>query len=141
MAKKTPPPLDPQTCPSVSNEIWVYAETPEPQKWLPVDHDLFGKWCVMRPAATIDDAWARVVALVQAGHVVTAKASGYHQAQRHGGSHLICVYTPDWRDRDAVFRVRELLRDAGFTEELGYKRDADTRAGVYATADEWTYRA
>lgn len=127
--------------PSASIDTWVYAYTPDPQKWRPLDYDRFGKWCVTRSSEGIVAAWLKVVALVDAGHVVHAKASGYHQTRRFGGSHLICVYTTNWEDRTDVFRVRELLRAVGFIEELGYKRDAGTTAGVYATPDEWWYRA
>lgn len=36
--------------------------------------------------------------------------------------------------------VRDVLRAAGFTEELGYKRDIDTIQRIYGT-DEWYVRA
>ena len=79
--------------------------------------------------------------MVDGGEIVHAKVSGKVQASHFDNVFLICVYTCDWRDKADVMRVRKLLRDAGFVEELGYKRDADTRAGVYGTADEWWYRA
>ncbi|WP_222102766.1 putative phosphothreonine lyase domain-containing protein [Robbsia andropogonis] len=55
-------------------------------------------------------------------------------------THLICVYTSDWNDWDDVMRACDVLRKIGFTEELGYKRDEDTRAGKYGGADEWYLR-
>jgi hypothetical protein len=33
--------------------------------------------------------------------------------------------------------AREVLRDIGFFEQLGYKRDIETINGVYGTPDEW----
>jgi hypothetical protein len=71
-----------------------------------------GKWCIVRPAATL-----------------------------HGGTHAICVYRPRSNDRADVMRVREVLREMGFTEELGYKTDHATIMGVYGTPNEWLYRA
>ena len=47
------------------------------------------------------------------------------------GKGLICVYTSDWRDQEDVMRVREALRQLGFTNKLYYKTDDDTYAGVY----------
>lgn len=41
---------------------------------------------------------------------------------------------------DALMTVREVLRAAGFTEELGYKRDVDTNGRIYGP-DKWYVRA
>lgn len=121
--------------------IWLYADHPDPNSLGELNGEHVGKWCITRDASEIDDAWQRVQALVRAGQVVHAKASGRCQAMHFGGTHLICVYTKNWQDDADVMRVRELLRQAGFVEELGYKRDADTRAGVYGGAAKWYYRA
>jgi hypothetical protein len=51
------------------------------------------------------------------------------------------VYNNDWRDEAAITAVRDVLRDLGFVEELGYKRDIDPVRGVYGTLDEWYRRA
>lgn len=61
-----------------------------------------------------------------------AGGEGEHASSAGGGGygrHVICIYTRDWQDVAEVQRVREVLRAAGFNERLGYKRDADTRAG------------
>lgn len=121
--------------------IWLYAEAPNVAAFGELGYDYFGKWCITRPEKQINAAWLKVRDLVTSGHVLHAKVSGWPQAARFGGSFLICVYTPDWRDEDDLTRVRTLLRKAGFKEELGYKRDCDTAAGIYGTPDEWYRRA
>jgi len=45
---------------------------------------------------------------------------------------VIYVYTRDWRDEADVMRVREKLRELGFTERIGYKRNIETYRGEYS---------
>ena len=44
-------------------------------------------------------------------------------------SHVICVYCPDYRDRDDVMRVRERLRSMGFERKIPFKLDEMTIRG------------
>lgn len=93
--------------------------------------EISGKWCIFRTPDEVDAAWTRIAALVSAGTLVAAKVStrlcvtagGYTQ-------HVICVYTRNWRKKAQVNQVRRVLREAGFGERLGYKRDCDTDAGI-----------
>ncbi|WP_157645510.1 putative phosphothreonine lyase domain-containg protein [Burkholderia ubonensis] len=86
-----------------------------------------GKWCLCFTAEEVDEAWARIDALVAAGKVRAAIASTLWGSQQRGFDTLvICVFTEDWEDRDEVRRVRQLLLDEGFTTSMGYKRDIDT---------------
>ena len=45
---------------------------------------------------------------------------------------VIYVYTKDWADEPDVMRVREKLRELGFVDRIGYKRNIETFAGEYA---------
>ncbi|MDD1716066.1 MAG: DUF1917 domain-containing protein, partial [Methanolinea sp.] len=45
---------------------------------------------------------------------------------------VIYVYTRDWRDEADVMRVRERLREIGFSDRLGYKRNIETFKGEYS---------
>ncbi len=45
---------------------------------------------------------------------------------------VIYVYTRDWADEADVMRVRERLRDLGFVDRLGYKRNIETYRGEYS---------
>ena len=54
-------------------------------------------------------------------------------------THVICVYTRDWRDVKAVQAVREVLRNAGFVDRIGYKRDIDTMRPELNAGPEFIY--
>ena len=89
----------------------------------------------------IDEARLTVRRAVEAGRLPLAKVSTRLTAPRHADTHVICVYSRDWRDHAAITAAREVLRELRFTEELGYKRDIETGRGVYGTAAEWYRRA
>ncbi|MDM0048811.1 putative phosphothreonine lyase domain-containg protein [Variovorax sp. J22R115] len=99
--------------------------------------DQSGKWLVYRPPETIDKAWIQVLALVSTNGLSCAKVSTRQGILVGYAEHVICVYTRSWRARKEVMRVREVLRNAGFTERLRYKRDVDTMHG----RDRFTYEA
>jgi hypothetical protein len=44
----------------------------------------------------------------------------------NGKDHVICVYTYDHNDESDVRRVRQALRDLGFTAKIPYKTDEAT---------------
>lgn len=89
--------------------------------------EVSGKWCIVRSPDHIDDAWRAVEKLVRPGGLPCAKVStlGARKITGHE-THVICAYTRDWNDLDDVHAARGLLRSAGFTEPLHYKRDIDT---------------
>ena len=72
-----------------------------------------------------------MVALVASDALLAAKVST-RAAVAAGGyaRHVICVYTRDWSNEADVQQARHVLRSAGFSECLGYKRDSDTIAGI-----------
>jgi len=100
-----------------------------------------GKWCVIRPAETVDALWAKVREAVLAGRFPAALVSSATQAATYGGSYVICLFTPDWFNVEDVTAAREFLRELGVVEEIGYKRDIETVFGVYGVPEEWKYRA
>lgn len=100
---------------------------------------LTGKWNVFLKPAEIDDVWDCVTALVKENEIYAVKVSTkYGREQENRDNHVIVVYTPNYFDKDDVFRVRELLRDkCGIEETLYYKPDIYTRKDIYAdTAHE-----
>lgn len=124
----------------VWHESWLYAFAPKSETKR-FDHGDTGKWCIFAPTGDeVDRAWARVRAAVDDGRLTLAKVGTAAGASMHGGTHVICVYCPDSADRLEVVRVREVLREIGFGEELGYKTDEATLAGIYSGPDEWLYR-
>jgi len=99
-----------------------------------------GKWCIYVSTDQIDASWNIIRNCVDEDRFLCAKVStAFHSIPYD--SHLICVYTEDWNDREDVMRVREVLRVLGFADELRYKRDVDTRSRKYGGADEWYFKA
>lgn len=103
--------------------------------------DLTGKWCIFASPAKVDRAWTRIKRAVEQGRLRHAKvATALARSGRGYSQHVICVYTADWRDTADLLAARAVLAELGFVEELGYKRDLETQARVYGTADEWFLR-
>jgi hypothetical protein len=125
---------------TTTDRAWIYAVSPA-RKLAEWEDGSAGKWCVFRHKDVVDDAWTTVHRAVAAGRLPLAKVSTRLTAPLHDNTHVICVYTRDWRDDAAITAARDVLRDVGFKEELGYKRDIETVRGVYGTSDEWYRRA
>ena len=89
-----------------------------------------GKWLIYRNAADIDETWKKIATALFNNELGTsAKARTAMQKQR---SHVICVYTHNYLDLDDVKRVREKLKEMGFTEALCYKPDLYTYLNIYS---------
>jgi hypothetical protein len=101
--------------------------------------DMTGKWCIYVPPADVDAAWEKIKDALEQNQLLCAKVS---TALRSMGrdTHVICVYTTNWTDMQELMRVRDVLRTLGFLEEIGYKRDVDTRSKLYGPG-EWYLRA
>lgn len=100
---------------------------------------LGGKWNIFLKPVEIDDVWDCVTELAKENKIYSAKVSTkYGREQENQDNHVIVVYTPNYFDKDDVFRVRELLRDECEIEEtLYYKPNIYTREDIYAdTAQE-----
>ena len=125
---------------TITNRAWIYAASPAERlaKW---EEGSAGKRCVFRHNDAIDEAWLTIRRAVEAGRLPLAKVSTGLTSPRHADTHVICVYSRDWRNDARITAAREVLHELGLTEELGYKRDIETSRGVYGTADEWYRRA
>jgi hypothetical protein len=100
--------------------------------------EMSGKWLIYREPDAIDSTWIQVLSMiVSSGKLLYAKVSTRQGIVLGHSNHVICVYTRNWRARTEVMRVRDVLRSAGFTERLRYKRDLDTARGV----ERFTYEA
>jgi hypothetical protein len=93
-----------------------------------------GKWLIFQEPDRIDSAWKKIrdstvsCELGISAKVSTAKPNPESRDNRK----VIYVYTKDWADEADVMRVREKLRDLGFVDRIGYKRNIETFAGEYA---------
>ncbi len=113
------------------DRYWIDVEKPNAQ-W----SDNPGKWLLFIPTTRIDASW-RIIrsetilgTLGVAAKVATAMKSPLSANQR---VKLICVYTFNAADLNDVRRVRQRLRELGFTKKLPYKTDAATQAGIYTS--------
>jgi len=105
------------------------------------EEKLIGKWQVTGSPERIEELWPSLVADAEEGVIWAVKAMttyGYQNLPMYD-EYLLTVYTPNYFDRDDVFRVREHLRERhDVTHELYYKPDMYTTKGIVAdTADEF----
>jgi hypothetical protein len=100
-----------------------------------IEDENAGKWLIFQDPDAVDAAWKKVrdatVAheLGTSAKVSTAKPNPDSRDNRK----VIYVYTKDWAEEADVMRVREKLRELGFVDRIGYKRNIETFAGEYAS--------
>lgn len=98
---------------------------------------LGGKWLLFVQLPALDAEWQTIRQATEEGKlggiskVATARPS---PLTTNAGTKVICVYTYDWTDEADVRRVRESLRQLGFTKKIPYKADQETREGQYAAS-------
>jgi hypothetical protein len=99
-----------------------------------VDDEKVGKWLIFLEEDQVDEGWRRVRDDTCAGllgistKVSTVKPNPESRDRRK----VIYIYTKDWADEADVMRVRERLREQGFTDRIGYKRNIETFRGEYS---------
>ena len=99
-----------------------------------IEDENAGKWLIFQEPDLVDAAWTKIrnaTVALQLGisaKVSTAKPNPDSRDSRK----VIYVYTKDWADEADVMRVREKLRELGFVDRIGYKRNIETFAGEYA---------
>jgi hypothetical protein len=120
----------------VRDEYWVHAVNSFGHKdWT----DRSGKWLLFIPSQKIDEIWVLISGETVAGRLgIASKAATAKRnpLARNSWMKVICIYTYDSVDVEDVMRVRQRLREIGFTKKLSYKTDGATRQGVYATGSE-----
>jgi len=87
----------------------------------------FGKWLLFVNKNKIDDTWKKIrEETVEERLGVGSKVSTKKGWVNHGmpENYVICVYTPE--DKKEVDRVRDRLRQLGFTGQIGYKTNEAT---------------
>jgi hypothetical protein len=99
-----------------------------------IEDELAGKWLIFLPPEEVDAAWAKVRDATCRNELgISAKVStAKPNPDSRDNTKVIYVYTPDWRNEADVMRVRERLRELGFTDRLGYKRNIETFRGEYS---------
>jgi len=91
-------------------------------------HILSGKWMLFPNKQQVDELWAKVARAVSQGLLgPVAKVAPSNPAY---ANQVICVYTPDITNAADVTRIRQVLRDIGFTEEIQYKAGTPLASSV-----------
>jgi hypothetical protein len=118
---------------TTTNDYWLWTEDPAR---VPGDPDTSGKWQVYVQREYVDEAWATIASMVEAGRlgpaakVSTAKENP--NSSSGPGLHVIIVYAANWRDLDDLHHILRSLRDAGLAQGwVHFKRDLETRSGAY----------
>jgi hypothetical protein len=112
---------------------WIIQDAPDTRPDA-MEDELAGKWLIFLPPEQVDEAWQLVRNATVARDlsisvkVSTAKAN----PDSRDNMKVIYVYTPDWQDEPDVMRVRAKLKDLGFADRIGYKRNIETFRGEYS---------
>ncbi|MDD1695866.1 MAG: DUF1917 domain-containing protein [Methanoregula sp.] len=99
-----------------------------------IEDENAGKWLIFQEPGLADAAWKKVRdATVNLDLGISAKVStSKPNPESRDNRKVIYVYSKDWADEADVMRVREKLRELGFVDRIGYKRNIETFAGEYA---------
>lgn len=102
-----------------------------------------GKWLIFVDVYEIDAVWLKVKKALKEGLLGPyAKVSTMRKSKNAHSPDIkvICVFTENYRDIEDVMRIRNQLREMGFTQELKYKTDAATLKDNYGP-DSYLYTA
>ena len=92
-----------------------------------------GKWMFFTATgAKIDFLWQKIATSVINGNSPvfhSAKVSTFHEDG--DGRHVVCIYNPDFRNRQQVLQLEHAIRNTGIKCMLTYKPDVYTYLGVY----------
>ena len=84
--------------PSITtNRAWIYVAS-DTEHFAELEDGSTGKWCVFRHNDAIDEAWLAIRGAIEAGRLALAKVSTRLTSPMHGNTHVICVYSRDWRN-------------------------------------------
>lgn len=116
-----------------SQMYWIVQDAPNTRPDA-IEDELAGKWLIFLPADQVDEAWVVVRDATVADElgISTKVSTAKENPESRDNNKVIYVYTKDWRDEDDVMRVRERLRELGFIDRIGYKRNIETFRGEYS---------
>jgi len=92
-----------------------------------------GKWLIFLPSGEVDDTWIKIRDATISGELgIGAKVSTSRKNEEsRDDKKVIYVFTENWEDEADVMRVRNVLKELGIVDRIGYKRNIDTYAGEY----------
>jgi hypothetical protein len=99
-----------------------------------IEDENAGKWLIFQEPDLVDASWTKIRNATVAHQLgISAKVStAKPNPDSRDSRKVMYVYTKDWADEADVMRVREKLRELGFIDRIGYKRNIETFAGEYA---------
>lgn len=100
-----------------------------------------GKWLIFLSLESIDRYWMKIKQAVEQGQLGSEAKVSTAGSRNKQGTHVICVYTYDYRDKDDVMRIRQMLHDLGIKRPIIYKADEDTIKLRYGSDYTPIYRA
>ncbi|MDE4908671.1 DUF1917 domain-containing protein [Methanogenium marinum] len=98
------------------------------------DSEKAGKWLIFLEPNQTDIIWKKIRDATAAGELgISAKVSTTKEnTESRDERMVIYVHTPDWEDEEDVMHIREVLRNLGVTDRIGYKRNIETFQGEYS---------
>lgn len=113
---------------------WIVQDSPEfnPEEF---DDEKGGKWLVFIEKDETDTLWAKIRdATVEGKLGISAKVStAKDNPDSRDERAVIYVNTADWENEDEVMKIREVLRELGVEQRIGYKRNIETYQGEYSS--------
>lgn len=115
-----------------TRSYWIQQDRPGVSSGATANEEA-GKWLIFLPPEEVDEAWQKIRnATVEGTLGIGAKVSTAKENEdSHDERKVIYVFTENWADEADVMRVREELKNLGFVDRIGYKRNLDTYAGEY----------
>jgi hypothetical protein len=112
---------------------WIVQDAPDSPPEA-IDDEKAGKWLIFLEPDQVDVSWKKVRDATVAGElgISTKVSTAKPNPESRDNRKVIYVYTKDWADEADVMRVRRKLKDLGFVDRIGYKRNLETFAGEYA---------
>ena len=96
-----------------------------------------GKWMRHLFRRNVDKVWQQLALSMLEGRLGPVHSMKVSPADDESNErHVICIYNPDYQNRDEVMRAENLLRQARVLGDLNYKPDIFTYLGIYRF-NEW----
>jgi hypothetical protein len=112
---------------------WIVQDAPDSPPEA-IEDENAGKWLIFQEPDQVDGSWKKVRDATVTGDlgISTKVSTAKPNPESRDNRKVIYIYTRDWADETDVMRVRQKLRELGFVDRIGYKRNLETFAGEYA---------
>jgi len=122
-------------------QLWIYAKdlsgsnTPLSQEERTSPKSKVGKWLIFVKKENTNNVWNIIKEATENGKLgPISKVSASTQK-----THVICVYTYSYQDKEDIFRIRYNLGILGFKSKIPYKTNIATLKGKYGSGTSTYY--